>query len=104
MRIIWSENAKTDLDSIYAFQSLTNERAAVKIYNNILEETEILLRFPTIAPVESLLPSKKYLFRSLVTKSGKHKIIYFINRDIIYISHIWDCRRNPKDLRYSGNT
>jgi len=102
MKIIWSKEAKADLDSIYVFQATFNENAAVRIYNAILDEVEILLKFPNLAPIEELLPSNKYTFRSLITKSGKHKIIYFIDIDTIYITHIWDCRRNPKNIRYSG--
>jgi hypothetical protein len=28
----------------------------------------------------------------------KYKIIYFIDDEIVHISAIWDCRRNPETL------
>ena len=55
MKIIWSKEAKADLDSIYVFQATFNENAAVRIYNAILDEVEILLRFPNLAPMSCCL-------------------------------------------------
>lgn len=99
MTISWLNSALKDLDSIYNYYALKNAKTAANMYNAILDETERLTTFPTLAPVEPLLEGMKYEFRSLVVQSGLYKIIYFILGKKIYIYRIWDCRQNPKKIR-----
>lgn len=61
--------------------------AATKMYHSILDEIEILERFPKIAPVESLLINQSKTFRSLLVAKGLFKIIYFLESETIYITH-----------------
>ena len=97
-RIIWTDEAREDLDAIYKFYAEKNETAAVRIYNEILEEADILITFPEIAAQELLLEGMEFIFRSLVTHSGIYKIIYFIDKANVVITHVWDCRKNPASL------
>ena len=99
MIIEWWKGAKEDLDAIYEYYVVLNPQAAVKIYNEILDEAERLLIFPETYPVEPLIISEKYCFRSCVVIRGNYKIIYFIDDDKIIITHIWACRRNPDVIR-----
>lgn len=99
MKIFWTSLAMEDLQSIYDFIAESNQRLAAYTYNTILDEVEILKKFPQIASIEPLLRSLKYKFRSLVIISGKYKIIYFVDNKTIIITHVWDCRRDPQLIR-----
>jgi plasmid stabilization system protein ParE len=101
MIIEWWKGAKDDLDAIYEYYVVLNQQAAVRIYNEILDAVDGLLVFPEAYPVEPLIKSKKYHFRSCVVIHGHYKIIYFTDNDKIIITHIWDCRRNPDTIRQS---
>ena len=98
MNIEWLNNAKTDLLTLFAFYESKSTIVAVKMYNGIIEEVEILATQPYLGKVESLLEGLEFPFRSLVTKSGLYKIIYFIDGDTVYISRIWNCRQDPRNI------
>ena len=78
MNIEWVDNAKTDLFDLFAFYESKNIAVAVKMYNGIIEEVEILSIQPYLGKVEPLLEGLEFPFRSLVTKSGIYKIIYLL--------------------------
>ncbi|MDR1161555.1 MAG: type II toxin-antitoxin system RelE/ParE family toxin [Tannerellaceae bacterium] len=96
-----SVQAAEDLEEIFKFYLLKSPSVAVKIHNSIIDEAQRLINWPEIGKYESMLDSYtfEFRFRSLVTSDGLFKIIYFIDDDIITISRIWCCRKNPKELR-----
>ena len=71
--------------------------SAVKIFNGIIDESEILILNPQIAPVEKSLLNKSKIYHSLVVSKGKYKVIYFVENKIIYIARVWNCLQNPKN-------
>jgi plasmid stabilization system protein ParE len=73
---------------------------AVKVYNGILDEIEVLMSFPQIARIEDSLKGFGVEFRSLVVLR-RYKVVYFVEEDVVYIFMIWDCRRNPEKFRQS---
>jgi len=97
MKIKISENAEKHLDSIFNFIYSVNERAAIDTYNIILDEIDFLAKQPKMAAKEWLLEEFPREYRSLVVKK-KYKVIYFIEDEIVHISAVWDCRRNPDTL------
>ncbi|MDR0863740.1 MAG: type II toxin-antitoxin system RelE/ParE family toxin [Candidatus Symbiothrix sp.] len=98
MNIVLSKHAENQLDTIYDFIKVKNERAAIAIYNEIVDEIERLKSFPQIAAIEPLLADFAKTYRSLVVRST-YKVIYYTEYDTVYISAIWDCRQNPDKLR-----
>ncbi len=52
LKLHWSTKAIQDLDKIYSFYSKGNEKAAVDLYNAILDAIELLCSFPEMAPIE----------------------------------------------------
>lgn len=72
---------------------------ATKLRRSILKEADILTDFPCMAPVEPLIIGHKFTFRSLVIASGRYKLIYFIDKETVVITHVWDCRQNPEHIR-----
>ncbi|MDO5665248.1 MAG: type II toxin-antitoxin system RelE/ParE family toxin [Bacteroidia bacterium] len=98
MKIIWSMEAVSDLDSIYEFYYEKSPLVAANIYNTIVDEVDILIRFPKIAAVEELLADMSQIFRSLIVLN-KYKVIYRIDNQRIIIDKVWDCRQNPGNLK-----
>ena len=99
MKIRWTDNAVKDLNAIYNFYAYRSVRVAIKLYNRILDETYPLSSFPQLAPIEPILSEKTETFRSLVVASGRYKVIYYIKNNQINITHVWDCRKRPENLK-----
>ena len=100
MKVILLPKALSRLDDIFDWVKETNsENAAVKVYNSILDELEILEKQPRIAAIEPLLEDFSKQFRSLIIKR-RYKAIYYIDeeKDMIFVATIWDCRQNPNNL------
>jgi plasmid stabilization system protein ParE len=98
MKIVWIESARTDLENIYIFIKEKNEKAAIEIHNDILNEIEALRSFPQMAAIEPAFADLPKVYRSLIVKST-YKAIYYIDGETIYIIAIWDCRQNPQILK-----
>ena len=94
MKIKISKNAEKHLDSIFDFIFKENEKAAINTYNTILDEIELLIKYPQMAAKESLLEDSSHTYSSLVVMR-RYKVVYFIGDETVHISAIWDCRRNP---------
>ena len=100
MKVILLPKALSRLDEIFEWVKETNsENAAVKVYNSILDELEILERQPKIAAIEPLLEDFPKQFRSLII-NRRYKAVYYIDeeKDMIFVATIWDCRQNPVNL------
>jgi len=95
MKIKFLIAAEEHLDDIYNHIAEKSEQAAIKLYNDFLDEIEILQNFPQIAAVEPLLINEPQNFRALVVRHN-YKVIYYIEKDTIYIAAIWDCRQSPE--------
>lgn len=95
-RILWIEFAEEDLDSIYNFYADTkNTKAAIKIFNEILDAADTLIDFPQKGAIEQELSGLQGDYRSLLVR--KHfKIIYYLEEESIFIAAVWDCRQNPQ--------
>ena len=93
----WSTKAIQDLDKIYSYYSKGNEKAAVDLYNAILDAIELLCSFPEMAPIELSLENCPKQYRGLKVRRN-FKIIYYIRNHTIYLAAIWDCRQSTKKL------
>jgi plasmid stabilization system protein ParE len=98
MKLIWTEFAAEQLESIYVFIKNKSEIAAVGIYNDILDEVDSLLHFPYMAPLEGLLSEFTESYRSLVVRNI-YKVVYYTNNETIYIVAVFDCRQSPEKLK-----
>ena len=52
---------------------------------------------PFMGCIEEIAKSRDYEYRSIVL-CRPFKLIYFIDRDAIFIADIWDTRREPQSL------
>ena len=97
LKLHWSAKAIQDLDKIYSFYSKGNEKAAVDLYNAILDAIELLCSFPEMAPIELSLEKCSRQYRGLMVRRN-FKIIYYIRNRTIYLVAVWDCRQSIKKL------
>ncbi len=91
-KIEWSIEARLDLLDILNFYITRNKSATYskKLYSKIHNSTKLIAKQPYIGTqtgIENV--------RAMIT--GDYQIIYEILDDKIYISMIWDCRRDPED-------
>lgn len=98
MRLQWMKRAVKHLDAIDDFLAKQSEQAAIKVYNELLDSADTLLTFPLAGKEEEALKDNPRNYRSLVT-CKHYKLIYRIEKNIIKIVAVWDCRQNPKRLK-----
>ena len=101
MKVILLPKALDKLDEIFDWEATTNnENFAVKIYNSILDELEILEKYPKIAAIEPILEDLPKQFRSLIIHK-RYKAVYYIEeqKETVLVATIWDCRQNPVNLQ-----
>jgi plasmid stabilization system protein ParE len=102
MKVVWLKAAQKQLDEIYDFMAQQSARAAISIYNDIIDETDKLCLFPEMAALEPLLEGEAYSYRSLIVRRT-YKVVYRVNKDLeeIIVASVWDCRRDPDKLQKS---
>ncbi len=83
MKIIFTKTALGDLDSIYHFREQPTAKRLVK---SILKEIKILEKHPEAAPVDELFIDQIKIICSLVVAKGLYKILYFTEKETVYIS------------------
>jgi plasmid stabilization system protein ParE len=97
MAVIWLPHAELDLDNIYFYYESKSPQAAAKLVADIVRATMRLPDFPQMAAREPLLADQPEEFRALLVRK-RYKVIYHIEDETIFISTVWDCRRNPDAL------
>ena len=95
MKLVFTNTALTDLDSIYYFRE---QPTAKRLVRSILDEIKVLEVYPEAAPIDELFADQTKSIRSLVVAKGRYKILYFTESEFVYISRIWDCRQNSKNV------
>ena len=97
MQIVWTKEAQEDIENIYRFWASKNEPYSARLYNSLIDEAEVLRRFPEIGTIEGFLVHRPEQFRSLLANKY-YKLIYTVGNDDVVIHAVWDCRRNPDTL------
>ena len=97
MRIVWTKEAQEDIENIYRFWASKNEPYSTRLYNSLIDEAEVLRRFPEIGVLERFLAHRPEQFRSLLANKY-YKLVYTVESYDVVIHAVWDCRRNPDAL------
>jgi plasmid stabilization system protein ParE len=98
-RIVWSPDAQNDIESIYNYYVVQSVEVAINLYLGILDEVELFTHNPYIAAIEPLMNGHVRTYRSFVVLKGRYKVIFFVDENNVYITHVWNCRRNPEKLK-----
>ncbi len=97
MKLVWSQQAKRDIQEIIDYY---NQVAGIgvsrKIVQKIYEYAQCLVTNPREGQCELLLVGNPKEYRRVIV--GNHKIIYRIDGDTVYVSTVFDTRRNPAAL------
>lgn len=100
VKVIWSEEALNDLDTIFDFLKIKSFSAAQAVVESILSRTKQLEHFPESGSLEKTISSfLKKEYRYIV--EGHYKIIYSLEdtNGVVYIHTIFDTRQNPEKLQ-----
>lgn len=93
-RIVLSEAAYYDIDSIFAYISRANKQVAGKLRSRIYEDIKMLADFPELGPVipEEDAPSAQRGYRRIVV--SPYMIFYRVLEDHIVIARVLHGRQN----------
>jgi plasmid stabilization system protein ParE len=96
--IIWTDQAKTDLQNIYFFNALIlDEEKSFKLTDTIIKKTDKLSRSISagVRYISDLNPSIDY--QKLIYK--QYVIIFKTEGKNVFIMKVFDSRQNPKKLK-----
>jgi plasmid stabilization system protein ParE len=99
MNIVWTIPASDDLENIFKFyKNNASREKAQEILNLIFDATDIFtlenLATKEIGQIELDLQNRNRGYRYIV--ESHFKIIYFIDKKNIVITHVFDTRQDPK--------
>ncbi|MFK7900750.1 MAG: type II toxin-antitoxin system RelE/ParE family toxin [Cyclobacteriaceae bacterium] len=96
--VLWSDESKTDLDTIFDSYSEYSMDYAKNVVSSVLSREEQLSTFPLSGSYQypDIFNNR---YRYLV--EGNYKIIYHVseNESIVYVDTIFDTRQEPSKLR-----
>tara|TARA_R110001592_G_scaffold89458_2_gene263112 strand:+ start:568 stop:867 length:300 start_codon:yes stop_codon:yes gene_type:complete len=98
MKIKFTEQSLISLQESLDFisQEISLEKL-IKIKNQLLDATDILIAHPKLGKKEAYLEHLNLEHRSII--EGHYKVVYRIEKKIIYITDIFDTRQNPKKMK-----
>jgi len=96
-RVVWTKTAEADLDGIINFIADDSIDAALAVFTRIRERAVTLHHFPNkgrVAP--ELLQHGIVQYRELILSPWR--IMYRIDGSVVYVTAVFDSRRNLEDL------
>ena len=98
-KFIWSDEALSDLETIYDFLAENFQPAAQRIVESILSKSRQLESFPESGAMQQTLVSTDKGYRYLV--EGNYKIVYSYQPEsqTVHVALIFDTRSNPEELK-----
>jgi len=102
VRIIYTEEAEKRIRDIFDYYSETASlKVANSIINQIIDETNLLVKNPYLGLREEILAERKFNYYSLIINN--YKVIYRIAENYIVIATVFDTRQNPKKIKKRVN-
>ena len=95
-KIIWSEQARDDLQAIVLFIAQDNPPVAESFGYSLMSKVDLLAQFPQVGrvvPEENDETIREIIFRS-------YRIIYkiFMEKEIVAIARVWHGARGEPDI------
>ena len=98
-KILWKNAARSKYKNTAQWYYYNmGKKAALKFSEGIIKDIYRIKSQPYIGSQELLLIDQPIEFRSLVSHKNA-KIIYYIDKGILYIVDLWDCRQNTDSLK-----
>lgn len=98
--IVWRKKAKKQQRKVLLYgEQVFGRHVAQKLYDQIIRSVLLLAANPYMGSLEPLLAARQTPYRSLVVHEH-YKLIYWVdeNKEILYVSDLWDTRREPQSL------
>jgi len=99
VKIIWTEPALDELVLIYQYLL---DNTSVSVAKNIIEDilnTHQIESFPKSGTIESNLKRSGIEYRYIIRGHRRYKIIYRATDTVIYITDVFDCRKDPSTMK-----
>lgn len=98
VEVIWSKRANRERIAILTYGAETfGKLASSKLNAQIESYTVLLVENPHLGIIEPLLVERRREYRSVVVHEH-YKLIYYIKGKSLYITDLWDTRREPAKL------
>ena len=100
VKVKWMPFAIKHLKEIceYYRNEKKNPGTSKAIKEELILASRILETYPEIGATEPLLEELPVCFRYLVVRKH-YKLIYFVEKDLVSIVAVWDCRQAPETLK-----
>lgn len=101
MKVVWSKNAHNE--RIRIFDYIAQEfglMVALSYDEKITKFERLVAEMPSIGAAEPLLAHRSKPYQSFVVHKLT-KVVYFQEKDTVFISALWDTRREPGKLKKS---
>jgi plasmid stabilization system protein ParE len=99
VKIVWTEPALDELTLIYQYLlDNTSILVAKSIIKDILDISQIE-SFPKSGTIEPNLKRSGKEYRYIIRGHNRYKIIYRIADTVIYITDVFDCRKDPSSMK-----
>lgn len=103
MKYQWRRKAEKQVETAIRYCGKEfGKSCAEKFLKNLDHQVDLLAANPQIGPIEPLLENRRRVYRSLLIHKH-YKLLYYIAdaADTLYITALWDTRREPGKLSYS---
>jgi toxin ParE1/3/4 len=98
VKLIYTEEAEKRIRDIFDYYSETASlKVAHSIVDQIIDETDHLIKNPYLGLKEELLENRTFNYYSLIINN--YKVIYRIAENYIVIATVFDTRQNPKKIK-----
>ncbi len=98
MKIEYTEQALISLQESLDFISKeVSLEKLIEIRDQVLDSTDILIKHPKLGKKEEYLEHLKLGHRRII--EGHYKVIYRIEKKVIYITDIFDTRQEPNQMQ-----
>jgi toxin ParE1/3/4 len=98
MKIQYTEQSLISLQESLEFISKeVSLEKLIEIRDQILNSTDILIKNPKLGKKEEYLEHLKLGHRRII--GGHYKVIYRVEKEIIYITDIFDTRQDPNKMK-----
>lgn len=100
VQVTWTDQARHDLEEIFRYYNTLSHEVAINYAEEIINAGNRLEMIPEMGPKEPLLDHLNRNYRYVLVLR-RYKLVYLYDNNTCFILMVWDCRRNPKNLKNS---
>ena len=101
VQVNWATPARQDLADIFRYYITCSQQTAITYVEELIKAGDRLKLMPEMGPKEPSLEIKNRNYRYVIVLR-RYKLVYLYENNICSILMVWDCKRNPKDLKVSS--